>query len=46
MKVNESTVTIMHNRKIPNPPYYALYKYSSGGYYYQYMRRNLTLEEL
>lgn len=46
MKVNESTVTIMHNRKIPNPPYYALYKYSSGGYYYQYMRRNLTLEEV
>lgn len=46
MKVNESTVTIMHNYRIPNPPYYALYKYSSGGYYYQYMRRNLTLEEV
>ena len=36
----------MHNCRIPNPPYYALYKYSSGGYYYQYMRRNLTLEEV
>ena len=46
MKVNESTVTIMHNCKIPNPPYYALYKYSLGGYYYQYLRRNLTLEEV
>ena len=46
MKVNESTVTIMHNRKIPNPPYYALYKRSLGGYYYQYMRRNLSLEEV
>ena len=46
MKVNESTVTIMHNCRIPNPPYYALYKYSSSGYYYQYMRRNLTLEEV
>lgn len=46
MKVNESTVTVMCNCRIPNPPYYALYKYSSGGYYYQYMRRNLTLEEV
>ena len=46
MKVNESTVTIMRNCRIPDPPYYALYKYSSGGYYYQYMRRNLTLEEV
>lgn len=46
MKVNESTVTIMRNRKIPNPPYYALYKYSLGGYYYRYIRCNLTLEEV
>ena len=46
MIINKSTVTIMHNRNIPNPPYYALYKYSLAGYYYLYMRRNLTLEEI
>lgn len=46
MIINKSTVTIMHNRKIPNPPYYALYKRSLAGYYYLYMRRNLTLEEI
>lgn len=46
MIINKSTVTIMHNRKIPNPPYYALYKRSLAGYYYLYMRKNLTLEEI
>ena len=46
MIINKSTVTIMHNRNIPNPPYYALYKRSLAGYYYLYMRRNLTLEEI
>ena len=46
MIINKSTVTIMNNRNIPNPPYYALYKRSLAGYYYLYMRRNLTLEEI
>ena len=46
MIINKSTVTIMHNRKILNPPYYALYKRSLAGYYYLYIRRNLTLEEI
>ena len=46
MIINKSTVTIMHNRNIPNPPYYALYKRSLAGYYYRYIRRNLTLEEI
>lgn len=46
MIINKSTVTIVQNRRIPNPPYYALYKRSLAGYYYLYMRRNLTLEEI
>lgn len=46
MIINKSTVTIIQNRKIPNPPYYALYKRSLAGYYYLWMRRNLTLEEI
>lgn len=46
MIINKSTVTIIQNRKIPNPPYYALYKRSLAGYYYLWIRRNLTLEEI
>ena len=46
MKVNESTVTVMRNCRIPDPPYYALYKRSLCGHYYLYLRRNITLEEV